>query len=77
MTENEPQPSDASPAAERSRRRGRGPRPCPLCRVEARFLWGCRCGFEMCQSCMDENLWGVSCNNVTWVCPDCGEANGY
>jgi len=26
---------------------------------------------------MDENLWGVTCNNVTWVCPDCGEPNSY
>lgn len=31
----------------------------------------------MCQTCMDENLWGVTCNNITWVCPDCGEPNGY
>ena len=31
----------------------------------------------MCQSCMDDNLWGVTCNNVTWVCPDCGEPNSY
>lgn len=31
----------------------------------------------MCQSCMDDNLWGVTCNNVTWVCPDCGDTNSY
>lgn len=71
----------SGPADEGSKPKGRGrrlpPRPCPLCRKEVRFTWQCRCGFEMCQGCMDENLWGVTCNNVTWVCPDCGEPNSY
>jgi hypothetical protein len=26
---------------------------------------------------MDENFWGLSCNGITWVCPDCGASNGY
>jgi hypothetical protein len=26
---------------------------------------------------MDENAWGMTCNGITWQCPDCGEQNGY
>jgi hypothetical protein len=26
---------------------------------------------------MDENLWGMTCNNITWVCPDCGEIRSF
>ena len=26
---------------------------------------------------MNENFWGLSCNGITWVCPDCGESNGF
>jgi hypothetical protein len=26
---------------------------------------------------MDENLWGMSCNGITWQCPDCGNQNGF
>ncbi len=26
---------------------------------------------------MDHNLWGMTCNNITWVCPDCGRSNGF
>jgi hypothetical protein len=26
---------------------------------------------------MYENLWGMTCNNITWQCPDCGEQNGF
>jgi hypothetical protein len=25
---------------------------------------------------MHENLWGLTCNFITWQCPDCGEQNG-
>jgi hypothetical protein len=25
---------------------------------------------------MEENFWGISCNGITWQCPDCGEHNG-
>jgi hypothetical protein len=25
---------------------------------------------------MQENFWGLSCNGITWVCPDCGASNG-
>jgi hypothetical protein len=26
---------------------------------------------------MHENLWGMTCNNITWQCPDCGDQNGF
>ncbi len=31
----------------------------------------------MCQACMDENAWGMTCNNLTWTCPDCGRIRSY
>jgi len=50
---------------------------CHCCREIAPFCWTCRCGFRICQECMDENVWGMSCNGITWQCPDCGEQNGF
>jgi len=50
---------------------------CYCCRQDYLFCWTCTCGFEICQACMHENLWGMTCNNVTWVCPDCGEVRSY
>jgi len=41
------------------------------------FCWNCRCGFAICQSCMYENEWGMTCNGITWQCPDCGAQNGF
>jgi len=41
------------------------------------FLWKCPCGFEICQVCMDENAWGLTCNGITWTCPDCGVERSY
>jgi hypothetical protein len=41
------------------------------------FCWRCRCGFMICQECMHENVWGMSCNGITWQCPDCGGQNGF
>jgi hypothetical protein len=41
------------------------------------FCWRCRCGFAICQTCMHENAWGMTCNGITWTCPDCGAQNGY
>jgi hypothetical protein len=26
---------------------------------------------------MLENLWGMTCNAITWDCPDCGASNGF
>ncbi len=50
---------------------------CQCCRKTFRFCWQCRCGFAICQECMYENFWGLSCNGITWVCPECGDQNGY
>ena len=50
---------------------------CHLCRKEFPFCWHCRCGFFICQNCMNENLWGMTCNGITWQCPDCGDYNGF
>ena len=47
---------------------------CDCCRGTFPFCWRCRCGFK---TCMLENLWGMSCNGITWECPDCGGQNGF
>jgi hypothetical protein len=26
---------------------------------------------------MQANLWGMTCNAITWACPDCGGQNGF
>jgi hypothetical protein len=26
---------------------------------------------------MEENRWGLTCNNITWQCPDCGDWNNF
>lgn len=57
-------------------RRGRAVT-CHCCQKVFPFCWSCRCGFRICQSCMLENLWGMSCNAITWECPDCGGQNGF
>ena len=61
----------------RERRKQARTEPCHWCRKTAPFVWQCRCGLRICQACMDENFWGLSCNGITWVCPDCGEQNGF
>ena len=50
---------------------------CDCCGMVLPFCWMCRCGFSICQNCMQENMWGMSCNAITWTCPDCGEQNGF
>jgi hypothetical protein len=50
---------------------------CDCCGRQLPFCWHCRCGFSICQSCMEKNIWGMSCNAITWQCPDCGEQNGF
>ncbi|MBR9985444.1 MAG: hypothetical protein KFF68_05995 [Desulfosarcina sp.] len=63
--------------ARRSRRRQKGPKTCHCCSKTVPFCWSCRCGFLICQACMHENIWGMSCNGITWQCPDCGGQNGF
>jgi hypothetical protein len=69
--------ADSSPKS-RYQRKHRRPREvkCHCCRKVVPFCWSCRCGFSICQDCMLENIWGLSCNAITWDCPDCGAPNG-
>ncbi|RJP82732.1 MAG: hypothetical protein C4522_02470 [Desulfobacteraceae bacterium] len=60
----------------REKRRQRKQRQCNCCKRPSHFCWYCRCGFTICQECMEENFWGMSCNGITWECPDCGAQNG-
>ena len=59
------------------KRRQKNIKHCHCCQGKFMFCWQCRCGFAMCQACMYENQWGVTCNGITWECPDCGDQNGY
>ena len=53
-------------------------RTCSVCSAEGIFCWHCaKCGFMICQVCMDENSWGLTCNNLTWECPDCGAIHSF
>ncbi|MBW2370280.1 MAG: hypothetical protein JRH15_20610 [Deltaproteobacteria bacterium] len=69
--------SQRSPSAYRRRRRKSKSWICHCCNDVFPFCWQCRCGFAICQNCMLENVWGMSCNGITWQCPDCGEQNGF
>ena len=60
------------------RRRGRHKTyTCVACGRTLPFCWSCPCGFMMCNDCMQENLWGMTCNNITWTCPDCGRTRSF
>ncbi|WP_457551325.1 hypothetical protein [Desulfobacula sp.] len=61
----------------KEKRREKQSKYCHCCGQSFMFCWNCRCGFAICQNCMNENIWGMSCNGITWECPDCGEQNGY
>lgn len=63
--------------ARREKRRQKQDKNCHCCRESFMFCWQCRCGFSICQACMYENQWGMTCNGITWACPDCGGQNGY
>ncbi|MCP4020915.1 MAG: hypothetical protein GY729_03655 [Desulfobacteraceae bacterium] len=62
---------------QREKRRRNRIKICHCCAGTFTFCWNCRCGFSMCQNCMNENQWGMTCNGITWQCPDCGDQNGY
>jgi hypothetical protein len=70
-------PTKKTSESRRKRRRRTKDRTCHCCREVTPFSWTCRCGFAICQVCMDENVWGMSCNGITWDCPDCGAQNGF
>ena len=59
------------------RRRTRRTYACSLCGGGAGFCWSCPCGFQICSACMEENLWGMTCNAIVWTCPDCGAIRGF
>ena len=63
----------------RARRKKTTSYTCDCCGQTFPFCWTCRhdCSFQICQECMDENTWGLTCNNINWECPDCGGWNGY
>ncbi len=61
----------------RRRRRGKREYTCVACQQTFRFCWNCECGFAMCPACMQENLWGMTCNQITWTCPDCGAIRNF
>ena len=70
--------AQTTPKRYRRRRKSRaGNRECHGCKALSLFSWTCRCGFALCQGCMHENMWGMSCNGITWRCPDCGLYNGF
>ncbi|MCU0725364.1 MAG: hypothetical protein MUE73_06185 [Planctomycetes bacterium] len=59
------------------RRKAVGEFVCTICDREVPFAWSCRCGFMICSACFAENAWGLTCNNVTWECPDCGASRSF
>jgi len=61
----------------REKRRMARDKGCHCCGKKTLFCWNCKCGFNICQDCMQENLWWITCNGITWQCPDCGGQNGF
>jgi hypothetical protein len=50
---------------------------CVICARQVPYAIWCRCGFMLCPDCLKENAWGMTCNNITWECPDCGEIRSF
>ncbi|MHC4860353.1 MAG: hypothetical protein ACYTDY_09715 [Planctomycetota bacterium] len=59
------------------RRRATGAETCTICERTVPFSWWCPCSFRICQECLEENRWGMTCNNITWECPDCGKMRSF
>ncbi|MGN7611015.1 hypothetical protein ACQZV8_02910 [Magnetococcales bacterium HHB-1] len=73
-----PSSLEQAPKRRRRQRRRKTYGPCVACKKVASFAWVCRkCGMTMCQDCMQENLWGMTCNQITWICSDCGWENNF
>ncbi|MFO7751195.1 MAG: hypothetical protein R6V54_13995 [Desulfobacteraceae bacterium] len=64
--------------ARKEARQKRRTKLCHCCGKTVMFCWRYRnCGFSICQNCMYENEWGMTCNGITWQCLDCGDQNGF
>ena len=50
---------------------------CSCCGRNVPFCWKCPCGFQICNTCMEENLWGMTCSGTHWQCPDCGKMRPF
>jgi hypothetical protein len=50
---------------------------CSCCGDKPLFCWTCPCGFQICNKCMEENQWGLTCSGVNWQCPDCGSLRPF
>ncbi len=60
----------------RHRRKKKKKYVCHACGRELPFCWTCPCGFQICDECLKENMWGMS-NGVIWICPDCGRIRSF
>jgi len=65
------------PSKRRYRSKRIGSYECTICEKHPPFCWTCPCGFQICEVCFAENAWGMTCNNVTWECPDCGAIRSF
>jgi hypothetical protein len=50
---------------------------CTICGEEVPYAIWCHCGFMLCPACLAENAWGMTCNHITWECPDCGAVRSF
>ncbi|MBW1799657.1 MAG: hypothetical protein JRJ85_02900 [Deltaproteobacteria bacterium] len=62
---------------DKKRRRGKKTYHCSCCNEDRPFCWTCPCGFQICNECMEENAWGLTCSGIQWQCPDCGALRPY
>ncbi|PIP45208.1 MAG: hypothetical protein COZ70_09430 [Deltaproteobacteria bacterium CG_4_8_14_3_um_filter_51_11] len=69
--------SNAQPKRSGIRTRRKKAFVCSCCGKPVPFCWTCPCGFQICNRCMDENLWGLTCSGVNWQCPDCGSLRPF
>jgi hypothetical protein len=59
------------------RRRGRTEYICTICERTVPYAFSCACGFTLCPDHFDDLAWGLTCNWVTWECPECGGMRSF